>query len=522
MRPPPTAHPPVIERHEELLDAFLSDAAHVGGGFADGVIFPRDAGEVAASVAAARRVLPIGAQSSLTGGATPRGELLLSTRRLAAIAILPDGLVRAGAGVPLKELQLTLAAEGRYYPPAPTFDGAFIGGTIATNAAGAATFKYGSTRRWVQALTIVLADGGILELTRGQAAASADRRFELQYASGALVPIPLPTYAMPDVPKLSAGYFARPGMDAIDLFVGSEGTLGVIVEATVRTVALPRRAVVLVVCTSDEQAIAVTGALREEARASWRGAGPLDVSAVEFMDARSLSVLPSEAFSRAGIGVPQRAALLVVQVEMPSEESPALQRLGDLLGRCGVEHDPLIALPGDDRTASRFFELREAVPAAVNQRIAAAQASVDRRIEKTAGDFIVPFDRIGDALRLYREVFERYRLRYAIWGHLSDGNLHPNVIPESADEMERGREALRELGRAVVELGGAPLAEHGVGRSALKQQMLRDLYGDCGIDEMRAVKRALDPAWKLSPGVLFPEPSSFGRRGRAEARPRRA
>ena len=77
-------------------------------------------------------------------------------------------------------------------------------------------------------------------------------------------------------------------------------------------------------------------------------------------------VLPSEAFSRAGIGVPQRAALLVVQVEMPSEESPALQRLGDLLGRCGVEHDPLIALTGDDRTASRFFELREAVPAAVN------------------------------------------------------------------------------------------------------------------------------------------------------------
>jgi D-lactate dehydrogenase (cytochrome) len=124
---------------------------------------------------------------------------------------------------------------------------------------------------------------------------------------------------------------------------------------------------------------------------------------------------------------------------------------------------------------------------------------------------IVPFDRVLDSIALYRRTFERRGLPYAIWGHLSDGNLHPNVLPRSVDEVERGREALLEIARGVMALGGAPLAEHGVGRSALKQRLLRELYGEAGIDQMRAVKRALDPGWKLAPGVLF-GPSGGGSR----------
>jgi D-lactate dehydrogenase (cytochrome) len=126
-------------------------------------------------------------------------------------------------------------------------------------------------------------------------------------------------------------------------------------------------------------------------------------------------------------------------------------------------------------------------------------------IEKTAGDLIAPFDRVLQSIDVYREAFERRELRYAIWGHISDGNLHPNVLPRSLDDVERGREALLEIAAAITALGGAPLAEHGVGRSPLKQRLLRDLYGVSGIEQMRAVKRALDPEWKMSPGVLFPE-----------------
>ena len=452
-------------------------------------------------------MLPIGAQSSLTGGATPRGDLVISTRALTDVTRLPGRMVRVGAGVPLAELQRVLALDGLYYPPLPTFDGAFVGGTIATNAAGAATFKYGSTRQWVEALTLVLADGSLVEIRRGEVTASPDGWFELQFSSGNILRVPVPTYVMPDVAKLSAGYFARPGMDLIDLFIGSEGTLGVVADATLRVIPMPRRCVVLVTCDSDSQAATVTAALRREAASSRRGEGPLDVSAVEFMDGRSLAVVPDEALSRAGVGRPVgTAVLLLVQIEVADREDEAVQHMDSVLDACGVRADPQVALPGDERGASRLFELREAVPAGVNALVAAAKSRVHPDIEKVAGDLIVPFERLEESLALYRQTIERYGLEYALWGHVSDGNMHPNVIPRSLADVDRGKAAILDMARGVVAMGGAPLAEHGVGRSALKQQLLRELYGERGIEEMRAVKRALDPEWKLAAGVLFSEP----------------
>jgi D-lactate dehydrogenase (cytochrome) len=498
---------PSIESRSDLLQAFLSDAAHVPGGFAAGLALPRDLGELAALVAHSRRVLPIGAQSSLTGGATPRGEVIISTRALNEIAVGTGDTVRAGAGLALADLQRTLASRNLYYPPVPTFDGAFVGGTIATNAAGAATFKYGSTRDWVEGITVVLADGSILSLRRGDVTASADGSFEIVRGPESSARVPVPAYRMPDVPKLSAGYFAKPAMDLIDLFIGSEGTLGVIAEATLRVIPRPRRAVALAVSRSDAQAIAITGALRGEAAASWRGKGPLDVAAIEYIDAMALAQLPDDAFSRAGLSRPDGdAGMLIVQIEVAADESGALERFAEVLESCGCGVDPVVAAPGDDRAAARLFELREAVPSAVNARVAAAKASIHPDIQKTAGDMIVPFSRMAECLALYRESFERRHLPYAIWGHLSDGNLHPNVVPGSLDDVIRGREALLEIAKGVMAMGGSPLAEHGVGRSPLKQRMLHELYGDDGIEAMRAVKRTLDPSWKLSPGVLFPEP----------------
>ena len=476
------------------------------GGDATGVATPHSADETGALVRAARRILPIGAQSSLTGGATPRGDLLISTRALNDIARPSGQRVRVGAGVPLAELQRSLATDGLYYPPVPTYDGAFVGGTIATNAAGAATFKHGSTRRWVDALNVVLADGSLLEIQRGEVTASADGWFELQTASDDTLRVPVPTYAMPEVAKLSAGYFARPGMDLIDLFIGSEGTLGIVTAATLRVIPLPRRCAVLVTCASDRQAIAITSALRQEAMSSWRGDGVLDVSAIEFMDSRALAFAPDEAIARAGIQRPVgTTVLLLVQLDVADHEDEALARMSTVLDACGATVDPQVALAGDDRGAACLFELREAVPAGVNAAVAAAKHRVHHDIEKVAGDLIVPVERQEEALVLYRETFERYGLEYAVWGHMWDGNMHPNVVPRSLADVDQGKSAILEIARRVVTMGGAPLAEHGVGRSAIKQQLLRELYGEQGINEMRAVKRALDPEWKLAAGLLFPE-----------------
>jgi D-lactate dehydrogenase (cytochrome) len=494
---------PRVDHDEATIASFLSDAAHVPGGFSQGVAFPRNEGEVAALVAGATRVLPVGAQSSLTGGATPRGEVVLSTRALSAIGSASMGRVRTGAGVVLNTLQHTLAASSLYYPPVPTYDGAFVGGTIATNAAGPATFKYGSARRWVEAITLVLANGDVIDVTRGDTMASPEGWFEIESPRGDVTRVPVPSYVMPNVAKLSAGYYAGRGMDLIDLFIGSEGTLGVVVEAALRVVPRPRRCLALIRCRDDAQAVAATGALRKEATAAWSDHGPLDVAAIEYMDARALRAVADEAFARAGVTRPlDDSVMLLLQIEVGPDEDAALVRLHAVLHSIGIRDDPHVAMPGDARGAERLLHLREAVPSSVNAIVASAKAAYPE-VEKTAGDMVVPFDRLAESIALYRTAFETRGLDYAIWGHVSDGNLHPNVVPRTFDDVLRGREAILEIARSIVEMGGAPLAEHGVGRSVLKQQLLRELYGEDGIEQMRQVKRALDPGWKLSPGVLF-------------------
>jgi D-lactate dehydrogenase (cytochrome) len=162
-----------------------------------------------------------------------------------------------------------------------------------------------------------------------------------------------------------------------------------------------------------------------------------------------------------------------------------------------------VAVPGDRGRAQQFYDFREAAPETVKHRVSIAKQQVDPGIQKTAADMIVPFERFGEMLRAYRDGYERRGLPYAIWGHVSDGNVHPNVIPRSLADVEAGQEAILEFGREVIARGGSPLSEHGVGRSAIKQALLRQLYGDRGIDEMRAVKTALDPHWTLAPGNLF-------------------
>ena len=162
---------------------FLEDAAHYPGGHASGVLRPRSIDEVSAALQRGARILTVGAQSSLTGGATPFGDIVLTTERLHGITRDGDR-VRVGAGVPLQVLQDDLSKSGRWFPPVPTYLGAFAGGAVATCAAGAATFKYGTVREWVEGLTVVLAGGDVLTIQRGECLASADGIFEIATSTG--------------------------------------------------------------------------------------------------------------------------------------------------------------------------------------------------------------------------------------------------------------------------------------------------------------------------------------------------
>jgi D-lactate dehydrogenase (cytochrome) len=512
--------------NEEPLppDAFLEDAAHYPGGHARGVVFPRHAAEVADILERAGAVLPIGAQSSLTGGATPMGELIVATSKMTRVADLSPARITVEAGLTVAAMQEHLAGAGAWFPPAPTFTGASAGGIVSTNAAGAATFKYGSTRDWVAGLVVVLADGTVLDVRRGEHVAR-EGRFTLETRCGSIT-VPVPSYVMPAVAKRSAGYHAAPGMDLVDLFIGAEGTLGVITQVTFHIVSpRPQSALGLVPCRSEPQALAFAGRVRDASRETWRTSDPagIDAAAIENMDRRSIAILREDGVdARHQVSFPAGTAVaLLVQLELPpdltssaaydqieralSPDAPdtALTRFCRLLNDSALLDVTELALPGDRRRTEQLVAIREGVPAGVNQRVGVAKRALDPRIEKTAADMVVPVEHFAEMMEIYRRGFDERTLDYAIWGHISDGNVHPNVIPRSLDDVVRGKEAILEFGREVARLGGCPLAEHGVGRNGVKQALLRQLYGETGIEEMRAVKRALDPHWKLAPGVIF-------------------
>jgi D-lactate dehydrogenase (cytochrome) len=527
--------PPVaaieLETDPDLIAQYLEDAAHYPGGYAIGLVRPRTIDEVAAAVGAAPHVLPVGARSSLTGGATPAGDLIVSTERLGTIRRTGDGVV-VGAGVPLQAVQAALNADGLWLPPVPTYLGATVGGAISTNAAGAATFKYGPMRPWVRAMTVVLASGDVLALRRGDATASAAGAFVVTTRDGQCH-VPIPAIRMPDVPKRSAGYHCAGDMDLVDLFIGAEGTLGIVVEAELAV--RPRPAGVcwlLAPLGSETQAIALAGELRAEARSTWRSGDPagIDVAAIEHIDRRSLDILREDGVDRRlHVAVSADAeVILLAQIELsaaalardlwgdltdarsPTAADTPITRLCRLLDRYGVLDAAEIALPDSPARAAQLVELREAVPAGVNRRVGLARR-IDPRISKTAADMIVPYDQFGAMMRDVRARASAARLDIAVWGHISDGNVHPNVLPRSYDELERGRAMLVDMARDVIARGGCPLAEHGVGRNPIKQAMLQMLYGDEGIAAMRRIKLSLDPGWKLASGVLFAPPAALTR-----------
>lgn len=530
-RPPRgEARPPQALSAADAVEPYLRDAAGTPGGHTPLVLLPRSEAEVALALRGSRAILPVGAQTSLTGGATPFGHAVLSLARMDAIGALRGDEVELQAGVALVSLDAHLAGRGLFYPPAPTYHGAFLGGTAATNAAGAATFKYGSTRDWVRGLTVVLADGGVLDVERGACLAHPEGWFEVEALDGTAARVPIPTYTMPRVAKRSAGYHAEAGVDLVDLFVGSEGTLGVITSLRVGLSPERPRLLAWMGFAREVDALEAVARLRDASRATWASKDPrgVDVCAIESMDRRCLELLREDGKDREH-GVTLHGGVdtaLLIQAELtpgtdaaaameqlgsmdePSPPDTAITRLCRILGK-GASLDALqLALPGDAHRAAQLLALREAVPMAVNHRVDAAKRAGHAGVHKTAADMIVPFESLPEMIGIYREGFARRGLDPALWGHASDGNLHANVVPRTESDVEAGEQAILEFGDHVIRLGGCPLSEHGVGQSPVKQALLLKLYGESGIAEMRRVKAALDPSWKLAPGVLFPPPSS--------------
>ncbi|MEP6714351.1 MAG: FAD-binding oxidoreductase [Terriglobia bacterium] len=446
--------------------SYLADASGYTG-VADRVLLPRDENEIAAilrdATASGTPVTISGAGTGLTGGRVPHGGWVLSLERLNKVDI-QQGFAICGAGVLLRDLQAAALPSRQFYAPDPTEWGASIGGTIATNASGSRSFLYGDTRRHVRALRIVLASGQTLALRRGDKP-----------------PLVLPAIAPPATTKNTAGYYLRPGMDYLDLFIGSEGTLGVITEAELGLLPLHEELFTGVIFfESDDAALSAVD--------SWRPVAGLRM--LEYVDAGSLDLLRPK-FPE--IPAQARAALLIEQ-EVAAGEPAEDEWLDRLEASAALTEASWFAVSAADR--ERFRRFRHAVPEAVNDKVR------QNHLTKMGSDFAVPVERNADMLRIYRERLEReFPGRYVIFGHIGDAHLHVNILPESDEEWARGKLLMKDLARSAVELGGTVSAEHGLGKR--KRDLLPIQFSAAEIDAMKGIKATLDPGGLLGRDTLF-------------------
>ena len=445
---------------------YLEDASGLQGGHADRVFVPESDAEIAGILreasASATPVTIAGAGTGVVGARVPFGGWVVSLEKFTRLEVEP-GRAIVGAGVLLRDVHAAAARSGQFYPPDPTETGSSLGGNIACNASGSRSFRFGPTGRWVERIRVVLADGSIRDLHRGE---------PIDFDPGS---IPLPK-----VTKNTAGYLLRPGMDWMDLFIGSEGTLGVITEATVRL--LPAPATVLggvVFFKSDDDAM--------DAVDAWRPARP---RMLEYCDAGSLALLRQR---HPDIPAEARAAILIEQ-ELESEDDPVLDQWIERIEASGaLAEASWFATTAADR--ERFRKFRHNLPELVNDTVRRAGAM------KMNTDYAVPLDRNREMLAYYRQRLEaEFPGRYVIFGHIGDAHVHINLFSDPADPA-RATTLLQELARKAVEFGGTVSAEHGVGKR--KTHLLEIQYAPEHLAAMREIKRRLDPANILGRGTVF-------------------
>jgi glycolate oxidase len=433
----------VLTKASELLCYAYDATAGETGRTPDVVVLPASTDEVARVVRIARDmsvpVYPRGAGTSLSGGAIPaRGGIVMSTAAMDAVLELDaeNHCAVVQPGVVIQCLNDVAAAHGLMYPPDPgSVAVATMGGSIAECAGGLRGLKYGVTKHYVTGLEVVLADGQVVRLG-GKST------------------------------KNVTGY------DLVGLFVGSEGTLGVITEATVRLVPAP------------EARATMTAAFARSADASRTVAaivaGNVIPATLEYIDATTLRLV--EEYLHAGLPI-EAAALLLVEVDGPPE---AVAREAAFVERVCREHAGEVERAADDEARERLWAALRAL----------ARQSRGTIVE----DATVPRSRVPEMLAAIESIAARHQLTIATVGHAGDGNLHPTVLvdPDDAELMARAHTAVAEIFRAAIDLGGTLSGEHGVGSA--KAPYLGWALGEGGLDLTRRIKSAFDPQGILNPG----------------------
>lgn len=407
-------------------------------------------------------ITPAGSQTSMTAGSiTDRGILLSLTAMNRVIDVdVAKRIARVEPGITIGQLNREIAGTGLMFAPDPTSENdATIGGAIACNASGARSLYYGATRRHVNAVRVAHADGTVAEYRRSH----------------------------PE--KNTVGYAGV--QDPVDWFVGSEGTLGIVVEAELSLVLKPDQTVGLAIPFSDEAtALAFVVAARE-------GKAGRNARCLEFFDESALGIAANS------VGAPWAAeAKALIYLEDDAGESTNSEAM---LSAWLEAADQLGGLTDDIKAFEGAQPLRDArvmrhsVPATMNERGTAQRKNGGRKVST---DWAVPYARLKDALAESRSAVERNDAPMPVtYGHAGNGHPHQNFIAEDPLALERIERAIEQTLQCVMKMGGTVSAEHGLGK--LKKKWLSLQLSPRQIAVMHAMKNTLDPSGMFSPGNVL-------------------
>ena len=415
------------------------------------VVFPKTTDQVAACVRlardAGRPIVTRGSGTGLSGGSVPvPGAVVLCLAQMDAIVALDleNLTVRVQAGVATQKIDELAARHGLLYPPDPgSMRISTIGGNVAENSGGLRGLKYGVTRDYVMSLEVVLADGRIT-----------------RYGSACV--------------KDVAGYSLK------DLFIGSEGTLGIITEVLLKLVPRPaaRRTMLALFDRIEDAAETVSAII----------AARIIPCTLEFLDRTTAHCV--EDYAHVGLPTDCEAVLLMETDGHPAAVADEAARMAEIA------------------SAHRAREVRTAKDDAEAASLAAARrnafsALARRRPTTILEDVTVPRSQLATMVTFIAQTAAHHGLAIGTFGHMGDGNLHPTFLTDERDEAEMARvhHALEAIVTKTLELGGTITGEHGVGLA--KKPWLRQQMGDHSFEVMRQVKRALDPAGLLNPGKIF-------------------
>lgn len=413
-------------------------------------VWPQNAQEVTAILALANQehlpVVPRGAGTGLAGAVVPvQGGLVMDLARMNRIReiSLPDRLVVVEPGVVFAQLQAALAPSGFSFPPDPASGKvATLGGNVATNAGGLQGAKYGVTRDYVLGLEVALADGSLMR--------TGSRCM-----------------------KSVSGY------DLTSLIVGSEGTLGVVTEITLKVVPKP---------PLSATASATFGDLRQAGDAIRQiMSSRFTPSVLEILDAECIKVLNR----KAGQNLPEAAAMVLAEADGHTEQETSHQ-IRQIIQAFTDHQAQNIALAKSPEEAQKFWAARKAIGGTL--------FSLNNTM--LAEDVTVPLSKVTEMLLGIGEVARRNDILIATLGHLGDGNLHPNLIIDGrdADQLSRAHRAAAELFALALELGGTLTGEHGIGLAKAPFMPLE--HDATAMRMMREIKRAFDPNNILNPGKM--------------------